>query len=415
MQSSIEPVASVPPVLATRRRIPTDTAADLVVETPAIDPDITNLEVFQLFKANGGLISLPVVAGSRPVGLINRHIFMEEFARPFARELYQHKSCIAFMDKSPLVIADTTSMQELSSTILDYGDKVLADGFIIVRDGQYHGMGRAQDVLAGISRMQEEKSRIVMESIDYASVIQRSISRASREALAASLPEHFLIWEPRDTVSGDLYHFVEFDDGWLVVLFDCTGHGVPGAFMTLIMTAFMQGAINAASAKNPGALLADIHRRVKNAMSQHEESTDEHADDGMDAAVCWIERDSRRVTFAGAQMSLFAIGSADEDFSVVDGDRAGVGYANVPMDQQWQNHVLELGRGASLYLFTDGIFDQLGGPKRIAFGKRRTRSCLLRLRDAPMAMQARTLLDELATYQGDEPRKDDVSAIGLRL
>lgn len=393
-----------------------DTARDLVQDTPAISPEVSNLEVFQRFKTEQTLTSLPVVENSRPVGLINRHLFMEEFARPFARELYQNKSCIAFMDKHPLAVEEETTMQALSAMILDFGDKVLADGFIITSGGEYRGMGRAQDVLAAISRMQEEKSRIVMESIDYGSVIQRSISRASREGIAKCLAEHFLIWEPRDTVSGDLYHFREFDDGFLLILFDCTGHGVPGAFMTLIMSAFMQGAINADSARDPAALLSDIHQRVKNAMGQHDGLADiHHADDGMDAAVLWIERCTRKLTFAGAHMSLFTLAPTEEEFGEIHGDREGVGYASVPMEQRWTNHEVELPRGAAVYLFTDGIFDQLGGEKRIAFGKRRVRNCLKRLRDTPMALQARGLRAELREYQGDEPRKDDVSAIGFRV
>lgn len=414
MHPSVAPL--IPPAAPERPVVYSDTARDLVAETPSISPEVSNLDVFRRFKAEPALVSLPVVENGRPVGLINRHLFMEEFARPFARELYQHKSCIAFMDKHPLIVEEATTMQALSAMILEVGDKALADGFILTLNGYYRGMGRAQDVLAAMSRMQEEKSRIVMESIDYGSVIQRSISRASREGLAKCLAEHFLIWEPRDTVSGDLYHFREFDDGYLVILFDCTGHGVPGAFMTLIMSAFMQGAINADSARDPGALLADIHRRVKNAMGQHEGIDDlHHADDGMDAAVVWIERATRKLSFAGAHMSLFALVPTDEDFTVIDGDREGVGYASVPMEQTWTNHRIELPRGAAVYLFTDGIFDQLGGDKRIAFGKRRVRACLKRLRDAPMPHQARGLRAELREYQGSEPRKDDVSAIGFRL
>tara|TARA_R110002049_G_scaffold137560_3_gene297585 strand:+ start:1999 stop:3243 length:1245 start_codon:yes stop_codon:yes gene_type:complete len=414
MQTSVAAVlASAAP---DRPVVYSDTARDLIADTPSISPDVTNLDVFRAFKADVALVSLPVVEGGRPVGLINRHIFMEEFARPFVRELYQHKSCIAFMDKRPLIVDEDTTMQALSGAILDFGDKVLSDGFVIASGGLYRGMGRAQDVLAAISRMQEEKSRIVMESIDYGRVIQRSISRASRETLAASLPEHFLLWEPRDTVSGDLYHVREFDDGILVILFDCTGHGVPGAFMTLIMSAFMQGAINADSARDPGGLLADIHRRVKTAMSQHDDEFDiHHADDGMDAAVCWIERDTRRLTYAGAHMSAFVLSPTDEDFAIIDGDREGVGYATVSMAQRWTNHSVDLAPGTAVYLFTDGIFDQLGGEKRIAFGKRRTRKCLLRLRDAQMPVQARALMAELVEYQGDEPRKDDVSALAFRI
>jgi len=393
-----------------------DTAKDLLEEKPAVTPDITNQQVFKTFTNDTDLKSLSVIENGRPIGLINRHLFMEEFARPFMPELYQNKSCIAFMDKHPLVVEQDTPIEQISAKILAVGEKVLSDGFIITSNGLYRGMGRAQEVLAAMSRMQEEKSRIVMESIDYGSVIQRSISRASRKALAKGLNEQFLVWEPRDTVSGDLYHFVEFEDGFLGIVFDCTGHGVPGAFMTLIMTAFLQGSINAESAKNPGALLAEVHRRVRAAMSKSVEGFDEqHADDGMDAAVFWLERDARTLIYAGAHMPLFLLAPTAKDFEVINGDREGVGYANVPLSKVWNNHTIKLTQSTAVYFFTDGLFDQLGGSKCIAFGKRRTRKTLLKLRDAPMAKQAEGLMKALAEYQGDEPRRDDICALGFRV
>ncbi|THF66905.1 CBS domain-containing protein [Pseudothauera nasutitermitis] len=392
---------------------------ELLIPVPPITPAVTNEEVFRLFEDQDQLISLPVVEDGRPIGLINRHIFMESLARPFHREIYLRKSCIAFMDKRPLLIDEDTSIEELSFRVLADGSKVLADGFVVVRDGFYRGLGLAQDMLAALAHLQAEKNRLVMESIDYGSIIQRSLSRAAREGMREHLPDHFLIWEPRDVVSGDFYHFQHFGDGFLLVLFDCTGHGVPGAFMTLIMSAFLRGALDAERCRDPGALIGEINRKVKIAMGQFDEQTDpnaeSHSDDGMDAAFCWFEPATRRLVYAGAHMPLMlALPGADE-IVTLDGDRHGVGYATTALEQTWQNHEMTLPPDSSVYLFTDGVFDQLGGDKRIAFGKRRVRACLTEHRERPMPEQRQALLAALSAYQGDEPRKDDVSAIGLRV
>lgn len=392
---------------------------ELLILVQPINSATTNEEVFRIFKAQEGLVSLPVVEDGRPIGLINRHIFMESLARPFHREIYLRKSCIAFMDKQPLVIEDGTSIEELSFRVLADSSKVLADGFVIVRDGYYLGLGLAQDMLGAVAHLQAEKNRLVMESIDYGSIIQQSLSRASREGMREHLPDHFLIWEPRDVVSGDFYHFQHFDDGFLIVLFDCTGHGVPGAFMTLIMSAFLQGAINAESCRDPARLIGEINRKVKVAMGQLDENpgagTEAHSDDGMDAAFCWFDRRTRSLTYAGAHMPLMLVLPETDGVTVIDGDRHGVGYATTAMEQRWENHQLVLPAGTAVYLFSDGVFDQLGGDKRIAFGKRRVRACLTEHRDRSLPEQRHALLAALADYQGEEPRKDDVSAIGFRV
>lgn len=397
-----------------------ETTGDLLIPAHHVSPSSSNAEVFMLFEETPGLHSLPVVEQQRPVGMINRNVFMESLARPYYRELYLKKSCTAFMDRSPLLVEATTGIEELSFRVLEGGQKVLVDGFIITRDGHYAGIGSAQDMLRAIANLQAARNRMVMESIDYGSVIQRSLSRASREAMDSVLPDHFLLWEPRDVVSGDFYHFQAFDDGFLLILFDCTGHGVPGAFMTLIMSTFLQGAIHPGIRQDPAALLAEVNRRVKLAMGQTDVSAaegveDDHSDDGMDAACCWFDHASRQLTFAGAHMGLFHLAAQAAEPSLIDGDRLGVGYATTPMSQRWINQRLQLAPGDAIYLFTDGFLDQLGGERRIAFGKRRLAAELAALRQRPMREQGPALMDTLRAWQGLEPRKDDISAIGFRV
>ncbi|HEX8963185.1 MAG TPA: SpoIIE family protein phosphatase, partial [Rhodocyclaceae bacterium] len=315
----------------------------LLLPCEAVTPATPNKDVFELFEARPDIIGLPVVEDGHPIGLINRNIFMQSMARPFHREVFQNKSCIAFMDKQPLIVDRRSSIQDLSFRVLEGGQKAMNDGFIIADDDRYLGVGTAQDMLRAVANLQAEKNRLVMESIDYASVIQQSLSRPSREAMRRTLPDHFLIWEPRDVVSGDFYHFQDYEEGFLVVLFDCTGHGVPGAFMTLIMSAFLQSALNTVRHDDPGAILGAVNRLVKTAMGnidhQHADSGDEEsADDGMDAAFCWIDRRSRTLTYAGAHLPLLLLAPDDKEVRIIEGDRQGVGYAATPMDQIWRNH-----------------------------------------------------------------------------
>ena len=392
----------------------------LLMQALSVTSAHSNGEVFRLFEEHPGLTGLPVLEGGRPIGMINRNIFMQSFARPFHREIYLQKSCIAFMDKAPLVVERDTSIQDLSFKVIAGGEKALADGFIITEQGVYAGVGRASDMLQAVADLQAEKNRLVMESIDYGSVIQRSLSRVSRESMRRTLNDHFLIWEPRDIVSGDFYYFHAYEDGFLVILFDCTGHGVPGAFMTLIMSAFLQSALNEGDHRNPGELIAAVNRRVKQAMGQIDHSHGEPdaepvSDDGMDAAFCWVDLKQRKLTYAGAHLPLFIQCPGDTEVRIIEGERAGVGYATTAMEQQWKNHELDLPEDSCIYFFTDGVTDQLGGKKGIAFGKRRIRELLLQHADKPLPEQRIELMNAFSSYQGKHPRKDDVAAIGFRI
>jgi sigma-B regulation protein RsbU (phosphoserine phosphatase) len=402
-----------------RRPMITQTGG-LGIAVPAVTPATMNEEVFRLFEENAALTSLPVTEDGCPIGMINRNIFMQSFARPFHREIYLQKSCIAFMDKEPLIVDSDLSIEDLAFRVVEGGEKALADGFIIATQGRYSGMGRASDMLKAVADLQAEKNRQIMESIDYASVIQQSLSRASRESLRRTLDDHFLIWEPRDIVSGDFYYFDAYADGFLLILFDCTGHGVPGAFMTLIMSAFLQSALNEIGHTNPGGLISAVNRRVKQAMGQIDHSHGEIgaelvSDDGMDAAFCWVDTRQRKLTYAGAHLPMFVLNPGEADVHIIDGDRAGVGYATTPMEQEWCNHEVALPADSRICFFTDGVTDQLGGTRGIAFGKRRIREVMLRCADRTMPELRSELMTEFAAYQGEHPRKDDVAAIGFRI
>ncbi|MDE2344108.1 MAG: SpoIIE family protein phosphatase [Betaproteobacteria bacterium] len=391
-------------------------------EAPSVSPAHTSQDVLEMLSRHPHLAGLPVVENGRPAGLINRNLFMDEMAKPFRRDLFARKSCIAFMDKTPLIVPGSLGIQELSFLALEQGGKTLKDGFIVTDDeGIYRGIGTGESLMRAVSHLQAEKNQQVMESINYAGIIQKSFLKASREALHETLRDHFLLWEPRDRVGGDCYLCRPFDDGVFMALMDCTGHGVPGAFMTLIMTAFLDHVLTESIRRDPAQVLSLVNRKVKSALGQQGGSrlrhldASEQSDDGMDAALLWMGKGSGQLVYAGARIPLLLLGPGDAAPIMLEGDRLGVGYMDTPMDSVWTNRQVAVEAGTAIYLATDGLTDQIGGPRQIAFGKKRFTALLQAHRESSMMIQQDRLKEALESYQGGQKRRDDLSVLGFRV
>nr|WP_202412842.1 SpoIIE family protein phosphatase [Duganella lactea] len=389
-------------------------AADLCVETISVVSDTTNFAVLALFTERRDLMSLPVVEMDRPIGLISRNIFMSQMSKPFYHELYGKKSCIAFMDKEPLIVDANVSIEALTFRAVESGEKTLADGFIVTRDGTLAGVGFGLQLMNVVANMQAEKNRQIMHSIDYASVIQRSLLRPSDLALSDALDDAHLEWQPRDVVGGDFYHFAKYDDGWFAAIADCTGHGVPGAFMTLISSSTLAQALQQLGPRDPSLLIAEVNRGVKRLLGQVEGDGQAESNDGLDAAFLWFDSGTRQLHFAGAKLPLFQLDPDQQAVQTVDGERMGVGYIDTPMDYRWTNKIIHIPEGSLLLLTTDGLIDQIGGAKDIAYGKRRMRDVLLARRTECARHVAQAMLDDHQAWQGAQPRRDDLTFFCLR-
>ena len=394
------------------------TAADLCIETVSVQSDVSNFGVLELFTERRDLMSLPVIENERPIGLISRNIFMSQMSKPFYHEVYGKKSCIAFMDKEPLIVDAAMSIEALTFRAVESGEKALADGFIITRGGTLGGVGFGLQLMNVVANMQAEKNRQIMHSIDYASVIQRAMLRTSRAALADTLPDAHLVWQPRDVVGGDFYYFAKYGDGWFAAIADCTGHGVPGAFMTLISSSILTQALQTLGPRDPAALIAEVSRGVKSMLGQMEgQGGATESDDGMDAAFLWFDSSSRKLSFAGARLALQILPPPQDGQGAdlaplvqsIDSDRMGVGYVDTPFGFSWSAQTVEVAPGSLLFITTDGLVDQIGGPREIAYGKRRIRDVLLAQRAAPSAQLSQALLDDFQAWQGAQPRRDDLT------
>jgi len=398
-----------------RPRFRQPSAADLCNAVPCLTADQTNEQVMEVFGQHRDLVSLPVVEGAQPIGLINRNIFLSQMSKPFRMELYGRKSCIAFMDKEPLIVESTLDIEALTFRTVECGEKAMSDGFIITERGAYAGVGHGLQLMRVVADMQAARNQQIMHSIDYASVIQRSTLRSSLDALARVCPGAHLVWEPRDVVGGDFYQFSTEGEGWFATVADCTGHGVPGAFMTLIASTNLGQAIKQHGPRDPALLLGSVNRSIKQMLGQLDgQDATPGSDDGMDAACFWFEPAQGRLVFAGARLALMLVRPGAGEVDVVEGQRTGVGYVDSAFDHRWTNQEVLLPPGTLVFITTDGLIDQVGGPRAIALGKRRLRELLYEHRHGTPAEINQRVLDALRDWQGEQHRRDDLTFFCFR-
>jgi serine phosphatase RsbU (regulator of sigma subunit) len=391
-------------------------AGELCQEVPAVRSDDPNSLVMQIFSSRRDMTCLAVTEDNRPIGLINRDIFLSQMSKPFHRELYDKKSCVAFMDKEPLVVDADMSLEALTFKTVEVGEKALIDGFIVTRGGDFAGLGSGLQLLSAVAEVQAEKNRQIMQSIEYASVIQRAMLRASRDTLSGTLADAALVWEPRDVVGGDFYHFASFADGWFGAVADCTGHGVPGAFMTLLASASLSQALEQIGPRDPAALLAAVNRNVKALLGQANSTAEvSQSNDGLDAAFFWFDTAKRELHFAGARVALNVLVPDAAQFETIAGDRMGVGYVDSLDDYAWRLRTVSLPAGSVLFVCTDGLVDQIGGAKNISFGRRRALNLIAQHRADAAPAICENLRRSLGEWQGTQLRRDDVTLFCARV
>ncbi len=252
-----------------------------------------------------------------------------------------------------------------------------------------------------------EKNQKIMDSIDYAKRLQESVLPSAKE-LAAVFKDYFVIWKPRDTVGGDFYTVRRMDpERSLVIIADCTGHGVPGALMTMAVQSILNEIIDQ-EPESPAKLLALLNRRVKAVLHRYDQNG--ITDDGLDIAICLIEQ-GKRLTFAGAKLHLYR--NRANQVEVIKGDNHSIGYRRSNPDWQFTDHELVIEPGDRFYLSTDGYVDQNGGAQDLPFGRSRFTEAIGAGTKVSLVLQAEVFKTSLQKYMGNEPQRDDITIIGF--
>ncbi len=268
---------------------------------------------------------------------------------------------------------------------------------------------RTKDLNLSLEKVKEANEEI-MESIRYAEMIQRSMLPAL-DIFKTNVPDSFVIWMPRNIVGGDIIYADFTKTGIVVALVDCTGHGVPGAFMSMIASSGLRKIISDEGFSDPAEILKKLNYFVKKSLQQDSEAAE--SDDGMDVAVCYFNKREQTITFAGAKQPLFLV--EDGELKYINGDRQSIGYKKSDLEFNFTNHRFNLKDGMSFYLSTDGFVDQLGGDNRRIFGKKKFKQILLENHSKPYDIQRNELMEAFYDHKGNNDRQDDVTLLGWSL
>ncbi|OQX24530.1 MAG: hypothetical protein BWK80_20320 [Desulfobacteraceae bacterium IS3] len=256
----------------------------------------------------------------------------------------------------------------------------------------------------------EATTKKIMESIRYARRIQNSLL-PNMAHLREYLPESFLLWMPRDIVGGDMFVAEFRENSFLIALIDCTGHGVPGAMMTMLATSAFNRILRDEDTHDPALILQRLNTIIKETLQQDTEHAT--SDDGLDAGVCLVNPKERLLTFAGARLPLYA--AHNSDMTVISGDKQSIGYKRSDINFRFGEHQIEILPGMRFYLTSDGFADQSGGEKNFPFGTRRFADLLKEHAELPFEQQKEALLRAFNDYKGSHQQRDDVTVAGFEI
>lgn len=253
----------------------------------------------------------------------------------------------------------------------------------------------------------EDQNKSILDSINYARRIQTALL-GSRTMLSKHLPENFVLYKPKDIVSGDFWWCAEENDDLYFAVADCTGHGVPGAFMSLLNINLLNRALAENEGASPATLLNEVRKRVIASLNREGQ---EEARDGMDVVVCAINP-SGRLRFACANITLVHI--RDGEMKVYGPDKSPVGLSHTSRPEPFTEFEISLEKGDCVYLSTDGFADQFGGQKGKKYKQKRLREFFHQHAQSIMTEQESKLEAEFECWRGNLEQVDDVLVLGLR-
>jgi serine phosphatase RsbU (regulator of sigma subunit) len=223
-------------------------------------------------------------------------------------------------------------------------------------------------------------------------------------------PEHFVLWKPRDIVSGDFYWMMQKNNKAILAAADCTGHGVPGAFMSIMGISFLNEIANNKEVQTAAEALNQLRHNVITSLNQEGSETD--TKDGMDISLCVYDMDNMMMQFAGAYNPLYMI--RDGELSVIKADRMPIG-VHERDDRPFTNMEFSMHQGDIFYILSDGYIDQFGGKDGKKFMTKKFKELILEIHHLPMAEQKEVLWEKFLEWRGDIEQVDDIIIIGIKV
>ncbi|HTA60814.1 MAG TPA: tetratricopeptide repeat protein [Bacteroidia bacterium] len=277
---------------------------------------------------------------------------------------------------------------------------------------------KAKRLIEKQKELVEEKQKEILDSIRYAKRIQDAVLK-EQEHISAHLPSHFVLFQPKDIVSGDFYWAIEKDNYWYVAAADCTGHGVPGAFLTILGTSFLNELNATDTLLTPAEILDKLRSRMIAELSVTNKETNE-TKDGMDISLARLNLATKELMWAGANNPLWITSIINQNvdkkeykLTEISAHKQPIGF--YPTITPYPNHIIQLNKGDTFYLFTDGYADQFGGEKGKKLKYKPIKDILINAANKSMEEQKKILLDYFIEWKGNYEQTDDICIIGINI
>jgi serine phosphatase RsbU (regulator of sigma subunit) len=253
----------------------------------------------------------------------------------------------------------------------------------------------------------EEKNKDITDSINYARQIQHAIL-PFEDRINRVLNDYFILFKPKDIVSGDFYWFLEKENCIYMAVVDCTGHGVPGAFMSMIGSSVLGHVVSDKNILQPDLILNEVHKDIRKSLKQQETNNR----DGMDIALIAYDKKNNKLEFAGAMLPLYIIQNGE--LKIVKGDKLPIGGIQTEENRVFTKHTFDITEKTSVYLSSDGYADQFGGEKGKKFMGTRFRELLMTNHTKPLNVQKEALDLAFESWRAAHEQVDDVTVIGIK-
>src|SRR4030042_502164 len=293
------------------------------------------------------------------------------------------------------------------SGAVDYITKPFIKSELLIRVKTQIEIKRSRDEIARNLKEIEYKNKLITYSIQYAKKIQTAVLKASQSGLIL-FPEHFCLSLPKDIVSGDFYWFHRTDNQLLVGVFDCTGHGIPGAFMSILGVTLLNETVIREQIDDPHLILTRLREKIIEALGQ--KGTYFEVKDGMDGSMISYDLTNKTLVYSGAFNPMYLI--RDSKIIECKGDKMTLSYQDKIFDFSRQE--IKTKPDDLVYLFTDGFVDQFGGQEEKKFLRDQFRQVLLKIHMNPLMVQKEMLVDTYKSWKGNRDQVDDITVVGLK-
>lgn len=290
---------------------------------------------------------------------------------------------------------------------VDYVSKPFIRSELLARVNTQIEIKRARDKLKEYLSIIEERNKNITNSIEYACNIQNAVISKSKP-VCNLFPEHFILLLPKDIVSGDFYWCAIVDDLIIIAVMDCTGHGVPGALMSILGATLLDEIVKNSRIVRPDEILNQLRNGIISSLRQ--DGVVRSVKDGLEGSVVCYNQSTGVLQFSGSVNPLIIIHNGD--MSEVKADRFPIGYSDSM--HHFQLKEIEIKKGDQVYLFTDGFPDQFGGPHSRKFMRKRFMELLQKNHFQPMEIQKKVLFDSFIQWKGDSEQTDDVLVAGFK-